>query len=67
MGRRMAAREKNPMSMAEVGRTAAMPKGLRHAFGVTAFQGSAPLSCATLARTRILETRATYADVAGEG
>jgi integrase/recombinase XerD len=60
-------RVKNLMFLAEVSRTAAMPKGLRHAFGVAAFRRSVPphLVQRWLGHAS-LETTAIYADVTGE-
>jgi integrase/recombinase XerD len=57
---------KRLMLLADVSRTAAMPKGLRHAFGVAAFQGSIPphLVQRWLGHAS-LETTAIYGDVAG--
>jgi integrase len=58
---------KRLMLLADVSRTAAMPKGLRHAFGVAAFQGSIPphLVQRWLGHAS-LETTAIYGDVAGQ-
>ena len=55
------------MSLADVSKTAAMPKGLRHAFGVAAFRSSVPphLVQRWLGHAS-LETTAIYADVAGQ-
>jgi integrase/recombinase XerD len=57
---------KRMMALADVSHTAAMPKGLRHAFGVAAFQGSIPphLVQRWLGHAS-LETTAIYGDVAG--
>jgi integrase/recombinase XerD len=58
---------KRVMSLAEVSRSAAMPKGLRHAFGVAAFQSTIPphLVQRWLGHAS-LETTAVYGDVAGQ-
>ena len=57
---------KRLMLLADVSPTAAMPKGLRHAFGVAAFRGSIPphLVQRWLGHAS-LETTAIYGDVAG--
>jgi integrase/recombinase XerD len=58
---------KRVMSLADVSQSAAMPKGLRHAFGVAAFQSSIPphLVQRWLGHAS-LETTSIYADVAGK-
>lgn len=58
---------KRLMLLADVSRAAAMPKGLRHAFGVSAFRNSVPphLVQRWLGHAS-LETTSIYADVAGE-
>jgi integrase/recombinase XerD len=58
---------KRLMSTAEVSRPAAMPKGLRHAFGVTAFQSSVPphLVQRWLGHAS-LNTTSIYGDVSGK-
>jgi integrase/recombinase XerD len=58
---------KRLMLLAGVSRTAAMPKGLRHAFGVAAFRGAIPphLVQRWLGHAS-LETTAIYGDVAGQ-
>lgn len=58
---------KSLMALADVPQTAAMPKGLRHAFGVAAFRNSVPphLVQRWLGHAS-LETTAIYADVSGE-
>jgi integrase/recombinase XerD len=57
---------KQLMSLAKVSETAAMPKGLRHGFGVAAFQRSVPphLVQRWLGHAS-LETTAIYGDVVG--
>jgi len=52
---------------AEVTRSAAMPKGMRHAFGVAAIRSSVPPNLVQrwLGRAS-LETASIYADVAGQ-
>lgn len=52
---------KRAMAAAEVSKPAAMPKGLRHAFGVTAFQSSVPPHLVHAS----LDTTAIYGDVSG--
>jgi integrase len=58
---------KKLMSLADVSRPAAMPKGLRHSFGVAAFRSSVPphLVQRWLGHAS-LETTAIYGDVAGQ-
>jgi integrase len=58
---------KRMMSLADVSLSAAMPKGLRHSFGVAAFRKAVPphLVQRWLGHAS-LETTAIYADVAGD-
>jgi integrase/recombinase XerD len=58
---------KRMMSLADVSKSAAMPKGLRHGFGVAAFRKAVPphLVQRWLGHAS-LETTAIYCDVAGE-